>query len=81
MAYKREDLEKQMRESASDYVGCKPEELNLDKKLRDEYGITSIEATELILEIEDRYKIRIPTEDALKILSTNDAIEYVIKHT
>jgi acyl carrier protein len=80
MAYTREALEKEMREVVADFVDCEPAELDLDKKLRDEYGITSIEAAELILELEDRYHLNIPVEQAKVILSTNDAINYVLQN-
>ena len=70
----------EVREIAADFVGIKPEELDLNKKLRVEYGISSIEASEIIMEMEDRYKIKIPVEEAIKILSSQDAIDYVMKN-
>ncbi len=57
-----------------------PEELDLNMKLRLECGLTSVEASELIMELEDRYNLQIPDEEALKILTTQDAIDYVMKN-
>jgi len=78
MALDREQVTKDMAEAAADFVGIEPEELDFNKKLRLEYGITSVEAAELIMVMEDTYKIKIPVEEALKILSTQDAVEYVM---
>ncbi|NQU74252.1 MAG: hypothetical protein HQ547_06070 [Candidatus Omnitrophica bacterium] len=76
-----DEVTNDIREIAADFVGIKPEELDLKKKLRIEYGISSIEASELIMEMEDHYKIKIPVEEAIKILSCQDAIDYVMKNT
>lgn len=81
MALNIEEVTKDIREVAADYVGIDPEELDLNKKLRMEYGISSIEASELIMEMEDSYSIKIPVAEAVKILSAQDAINYIMQHT
>ena len=78
MAMNREEVTQQMMEAAADFIGIEPEDLDLNKKLRLEYGITSVEAAELIMVMEDTYKIKIPVEEAVKILSSQDGIEYVL---
>lgn len=78
MALSKEEVTEEIREVVADFIGKEPEEVDLDKKLRLEYGVSSIEASELIMEMEDRYDIKIPVQEALKILSTQDAIDYVL---
>ena len=80
MALDINKVTEEIREIAADFVGITPEELDLNKKLRMEYGISSVEATELIIEMEDRYSIKIPDEEAVKILTTQDAIDYIMKN-
>lgn len=80
MALNIEEVTRDIREVAADYVGIEPEELDLNKKLRMEYGISSIEASELIMEMEDSYDIKIPVAEAVKILSAQDAINYIMQH-
>lgn len=80
MAVNIEELTEQIREVAAEYVGIDPSELDLNKKLRLEYGISSIEASELIMEMEDSYNIKIPVADAMEILTAQDAIDYLAKH-
>lgn len=80
MAIDRSEVTEEMREIAADFIGIEPDKLDLSKKLRIDYGISSIEASELIMEMEDKYEIQIPVEDAVKILSTQDGIDYVVSH-
>ena len=80
MALDRNKVTKEIREVAADFLGIEPDELDMKKKLRLEYGISSIEASEMIMEMEDTYGLKIPIEEALKILSAQDAVEYVLKN-
>ncbi len=80
MGLSKEQVTKELTETSAEFVGIEPEELDLDKKLRLEYGISSIDAAELIMMMEDQYGLKIPVEEAQKILSTQDAIDYVVKH-
>ncbi len=67
-----------IKEAAAEFVGVEPDEIDVNKKLRLEYGISSIEASELIMVMEDNYELKIPIEEALKILTVQDAIDYVM---
>ncbi len=75
-----EQVTEDIKEAASEFVGIEPEEIDVKKKLRLEYGISSIEASELIMVMEDNYELKIPIESAVKILSVQDAIDYVMKN-
>lgn len=80
MSLDREKVTKEIKDVASDFIGIEPDELDIDKKLRLEYGISSVEAIELIMEMEDRYSIKIPESEAVKILTTQQAIDYVMEN-
>ena len=75
-----EKVTEEIKEVIADFIGIEPGELDLKKKLRLEYGISSIEAAELIMEMEDRYNIKIPVVEAEKILTGQNAIDYIIKN-
>lgn len=75
-----EEVTKEMTEQASEFIGIEPDELDLGKKLRLEYGISSIDAAELIMSMEDTYDLKIPVEEAQKILSTQNAIDYIMNN-
>ena len=80
MALSEEQVRQEVLEVAADYVGIAAEELDIDKKLRLEYGLSSVEASEIIMEMEDRYGIKVLVEEAVKILTARDAIEYIMKN-
>lgn len=80
MALSREEVTKEMISHAAEFVGIEPEELDVTKKLSLEYGVSSIDAAELIMVMEDTYEIKIPLDEATKILSTEDAIEYIMNN-
>ncbi len=80
MALSEEEVTRNVVEVAADYVGVDPGELDMDKKLRLEYGLSSVEASEIIMEMEDNYGIKVPVEEAVKILTARDAIEYIMKN-
>ena len=81
MALTSTQVTQELRDAASDFVGIEAGELDLKKKLRLEYGLSSVDAAEMIMLIEEKYKMKIPVEEAKKILSTQDAIDYVMKNT
>jgi len=80
MALSREEVTNDMRESAAEFIGIEPDELDLNKKLRLEYGISSIDAAGLIMLMEEKYNISIPVAEAQKILSTQEAIDYIMNN-
>jgi len=43
-------------------------------------GLDSLDAVEVVMSFEDEFAIEIPDADAEKIVSTADAIKYVLQH-
>jgi len=80
MAPEFDEVRDSITETVADYIGIEPDEVDLDKKLRLEYMISSVTAAELIVMMEDMYNIKIPISDAQTILTTRQAIDYVIQH-
>ena len=48
-----------------------------DAKFIDHLGADSLDTVELIMQFEEDFELEIPDEDAEKILSVNDALEYI----
>ena len=68
MAPEFDEVRDSITETVADYIGIEPDEVDLDKKLRLEYMISSVTAAELIVMMEDMYNIKIPISDAQTIL-------------
>ena len=47
----------------------------------DDLGADSLDTVELVMALEEEFDIEIPDEDAEKIQSVNDAIEYITEHS
>ena len=63
-------------------LGVKDEEVLLSANVVDDLGADSLDLVELIMSLEEEFtnssqKIEIPDEDAEKILSVQDAVDYI----
>jgi acyl carrier protein len=47
----------------------------------DDLGADSLDTVELVMALEEEFDIEIPDEDAEKIQTVNDAIEYITEHS
>ncbi len=57
------------------------EEVVPEASFADDLGADSLDLVELIMSMEEEFDIDIPDEDAEKILTVQDAIEYTHKHS
>tara|TARA_B110000263_G_C15292886_1_gene504187 strand:- start:758 stop:994 length:237 start_codon:yes stop_codon:yes gene_type:complete len=60
-----------------DKLGVEEKKITENAKFIDDLGADSLDTVELIMEFEDEFGIEIPDEDAEKILSVNQAVEYI----
>ena len=51
--------------------------VTLDSSFVDDLGADSLDVVELIMALEQEFNIEIPDEDAEKIITVNDAVQYV----
>lgn len=51
-----------------------------DTRFREDLAADSLDLLELTVELEDTYGIRIPDEEAAKILTVGQAADYVVAH-
>ncbi len=72
-----EDLGKEIAEVASDKLGVEVSTVKLESRFVEDLGADSLDQVELIMALEDKFDIEIPDEDAEKILTVENAVEYV----
>ena len=60
-----------------DKLGVEQNKVTENAKFIDDLGADSLDTVELIMEFEDEFSIEIPDEDAEKILSVKEAVEYI----
>ena len=61
-------------------LGVDEEEVTPDASFVDDLGADSLDTVELVMAFEEAFDIEIPDEDAEKIRTVNDAVDYIEKH-
>ena len=76
-----EELTKKVFSIIAEQLGVDEEEIKLDASFVDDLGADSLDIVELVMALEEEYGIEIPDEDAEKIQTVQDAINYIKDHT
>ena len=58
-------------------LGVEENEITLDSSFIEDLGADSLDIVELIMALEEEFDIEIPDEDAEKILTVGDALDYI----
>ncbi len=74
-------IEQQVKEIIADKLGVKIEEIAPEASFVDDLGADSLDLVELIMSIEEEFDVEIPDEDAEKIATYKDALEYIQKNS
>jgi acyl carrier protein len=70
-------LEDQVREIICDKLSVKPEQITPETSFINDLGADSLDIVELVMELEDKFEIQIPDEEAEKIQTVGDAVAYI----
>jgi len=74
------DIEQTVKEVIADKLSKSIKEIKPGSVLKDDLGMDSFSAVELIFELKDRFGIEIPQADFVKITKVKDIIEYILNH-
>ncbi len=78
---KREDIERKVNEVLNEQLFVDVEELKSGSSLEDDLNADSLDAVEIIIELEKEFGIRIEDEDADKCKTVGDVYELVERLT
>jgi len=70
-------VEDQVRGIIAEQLGLKAEEIKNDASFVDDLGADSLDTVELVMALEEEFETEIPDEDAEKITTVQEAIDYV----
>jgi acyl carrier protein len=80
MTASREEVLELVRTHLSDELGIDASEINEGTRFKEDLEADSLDLVELLMELEDRYGIRITEEQAEQIKTVGQAIEFVLPH-
>ncbi|QOD38250.1 acyl carrier protein [Candidatus Wolbachia massiliensis] len=76
----REDIEAKVRKIVLEHISKDVEKFSSSSKLSD-HGADSLDAVEIIMAAEEEFGIEIPDEDAQKMETMKQIVEYIIRKT
>ena len=70
-------MEEQVKSIVAEQLGVKEEEVTNEASFVDELGADSLDTVELVMALEEEFETEIPDEDAEKITTVQEAIDFV----
>jgi len=61
-------------------LGVKEEEVTIEASFVDDLGADSLDTVELVMALEEEFECEIPDDEAEKITTVQQAVDYVEKH-
>ncbi|BCG46348.1 Acyl carrier protein [Citrifermentans bremense] len=74
-------IEKRIKEIVAEQLGVDEAQVTNESSFMDDLGADSLDTVELVMALEEEFEIEISDEDAEKIQSVQDAIDYITEHT
>ena len=73
-------VEERVKEIIVEQLGVEAGQVTERAKFVEDLGADSLDTVELVMALEEEFSIEIPDEDAEKIVSVGDAINYIASH-
>ena len=70
-------IEEQVKSIVAEQLGVKEDEVTNDASFVDDLGADSLDTVELVMALEEEFETEIPDEDAEKITTVQQAIDFV----
>jgi len=78
MSVTREEIEEKVKKIVVEQLGVKDEEVSNESSFVDDLGADSLDTVELVMALEEEFKCDIPDEEAEKIQTVQQAIDYIV---
>ncbi|MEM7100368.1 MAG: acyl carrier protein [Pseudomonadota bacterium] len=73
-------VEERVKKLICEQLGVKEDEVNDDSSFVEDLGADSLDTVELVMALEEEFETEIPDEEAEKITTVKEAIDYVLAH-
>ena len=74
-------IEERVKKIVVEQLGVKEEEVTNEASFVDDLGADSLDTVELVMALEEAFELDIPDEDAEKIQTVQQAIDYIQGHS
>ena len=74
-------IEERVKKIVIEQLGVKEEEVSLESSFVDDLGADSLDTVELVMALEEEFETEIPDEEAEKITTVQQAIDYIQAHS
>jgi acyl carrier protein len=77
---KSKEMTEKVKQIISEQLGVDEAEVTPSASFVDDLGADSLDQVELVMALEEAFDLEIPDEDAEKIRTVQDAMDYIEKH-
>ncbi len=70
------DIEQRVKKIVAEQLGVAEDEIKLESSFVDDLGADSLDTVELVMALQDEFEIEIPDEQAEKITTVQQAVDY-----
>ena len=74
------EILEEVKNALSEHLGVDQSEIKEDSKLVDDLGADSLDLVELTMDLEEKFEIKIPDEDASKLVDVKSIVDYISSH-
>jgi len=72
------NIEERVKKIVCEQLGVKEDEVKAASSFVDDLGADSLDTVELVMALEEEFETEIPDEDAEKLTTVQEAIDYII---
>ena len=74
------NVEERVKKLICEQLGVKEEEVSSDASFVEDLGADSLDTVELVMALEEEFETEIPDEEAEKITTVKEAIDYILAY-
>jgi acyl carrier protein len=76
-----ESIEQRVKKIVAEQLGVNEAEIKNESSFLDDLGADSLDMVELVMALEDEFETEIPDEEAGKITTVQQAVDYITSHS
>ena len=75
-----ENIEQRVKKIVAEQLGVNESEIKTESSFVDDLGADSLDTVELVMALEEEFECEIPDEEAEKITTVQQAVDYISTH-